>query len=71
MQIEQGRVISICISEERGVLKKEVPTVEVTERGITGDGHSGDWDRQVTLLNYQSFLRAKEKHPELDLHPGS
>lgn len=71
MQNKQGKVISICISEERGVLKKEVSAVEITNMGITGDGHSGDWDRQVTLLNYQSFLRAKEKHPELDLHSGS
>lgn len=67
----QGKVISICISEERGVLKKEVSSVEITNMGIIGDGHSGDWDRQVTLLNYQSFVSAKEKHPELDLHPGS
>jgi MOSC domain-containing protein YiiM len=67
----QGKVISICISEERGVLKKEVSSVEITNKGIVGDGHSGDWDRQVTCLNYQSFLSAKEKHPELDLHPGS
>ena len=71
MKSKQGKDISICISEERGVLKKEVPAGEVTERGNTGDGHSGDWDRQVTLLNYQSFLRAKEKHPELNLHSGS
>ena len=67
----QGKVISICISEERGVLKKEVSSVEITNKGIVGDGHSGDWDRQVTCLNYQSFLSAKQKHPELDLHPGS
>lgn len=66
-----GKVISICISEERSVLKKEVASVKITLQGIVGDGHSGDWDRQVTCLNYQSFLRAKEKHPELDLHPGS
>ena len=67
----QGKVISICISEQRGVLKKEVTSAVITDQGIVGDGHSGDWDRQVTLLNYQSFLNAKEKHPELDLHPGS
>lgn len=66
-----GKVISICISEERGVLKREVASVKITLQGIVGDGHSGDWDRQVTCLNYQSFLSAKEKHPELDLHPGS
>lgn len=66
-----GKVMSICISEQRGVLKSEVTSVEITNQGIVGDGHSGDWDRQVTLLNYHSFLNAKEKHPELDLHPGS
>ncbi|PKM88376.1 MAG: MOSC domain-containing protein [Firmicutes bacterium HGW-Firmicutes-10] len=67
----QGKVISICISEQRGVLKNEVSSVEITNQGIVGDGHSGDWERQVTCLNYQSFKKAKEKHPELDLHPGS
>lgn len=67
----QGKVISICLSEQRGVLKKEVSSAEITNQGIIGDGHSGDWDRQVTCLNYQSFVKAKEKHPELDLHPGS
>lgn len=66
-----GKIISICISKERGVLKSEVASVKITLQGIVGDGHSGDWERQVTCLNYQSFLRAKEKHPELDLHPGS
>jgi MOSC domain-containing protein YiiM len=67
----QGKVISICISEQRGVLKKEVASAVINDQGIVGDGHSGDWERQVTLLNYQSFLSAKEKHPELELHPGS
>lgn len=66
-----GKIISICISKERGVLKSEVASVKITLQGIVGDGHSGVWERQVTCLNYQSFLRAKEKHPELDLHPGS
>jgi MOSC domain-containing protein YiiM len=67
----QGKIVSICISEQRGVLKNEVASAVITDQGIVGDGHSGDWDRQVTLLNYQSFLNAKEKHPELNLHPGS
>lgn len=67
----QGKVMSICISEQRGVLKNEVDNVEITNQGIIGDGHSGNWDRQVTCLNYQSFKNAKEKHPELDLRPGS
>ena len=61
-----GKVISICISEERGVLKREVASVKITLQGIVGDGHSGDWDRQVTCLNYQSFLSAKEKHPAVN-----
>jgi MOSC domain-containing protein YiiM len=67
----QGTVISICISDQRGVLKNEVSSAEITNQGIVGDGHSGDWDRQVTILNYQSFKRAKEKHSELELRPGS
>lgn len=66
-----GKVISICISQERGKLKEAVTEVDINLEGIVGDGHAGNWGRQITLLNYQSYLLVKNKNPELNLRPGS
>ncbi|MBN2850836.1 MAG: hypothetical protein JXK92_09260 [Erysipelotrichaceae bacterium] len=67
-----GKLKSICISQERGVLKSEVDECLVIEGfGIEHDGHGGEWGRQITVLNFQSYLKARQDHPDLDLHPGS
>ncbi len=69
--MEQGTLYSICISPERGQLKKEVDSARVIEnRGIEGDGHAGEWGRQVTCLNYQSVLKANREH-NLNVGPGA
>lgn len=68
--MEKGQVYSICISPERGQLKKEVLEANVIENfGIENDGHSGDWERQVTCLNYASLLKANQEH-NLNMGPG-
>ena len=54
------KVHAICISAQRGTLKQEVPSaVFVAQSGIQGDGHSGDWGRQVTCLRWESVLESK------------
>ncbi|MBQ7493543.1 MAG: molybdenum cofactor biosynthesis protein [Selenomonadaceae bacterium] len=46
-----GKINAICISERRGTAKKFVEAAAfVTEFGIDGDAHAGDWHRQVSLL---------------------
>ncbi len=51
-----GSVLAVCISENKGERKKPVPSVElVVEHGIAGDGHAGDWHRQVSLLAQESI----------------
>ena len=46
-----GKINAICISERRGTAKKFVDAATfVTEFGIDGDAHAGDWHRQVSLL---------------------
>lgn len=65
-----GKIYSICISPERGELKKEIDEAKIIENyGIENDGHAGDWDRQVTCLNYASLLKANEEH-NLNMGPG-
>jgi len=67
-----GKLKTICISSERGVLKNEVEECKVIVGfGIEHDGHGGEWGRQITVLDYQSYLKARQDHPDLDLHPGS
>ena len=65
-----AKVHAICVSPERGTLKKEIPeAVFVANVGIEGDGHAGDWGRQVTLLNWESVTASNEKN-NLSMGPG-
>lgn len=65
-----GSLFSICISPERGQLKKEVAQAKVIENyGIENDGHAGDWGRQITCLNYASVLKVNAEH-NLNVGPG-
>ena len=64
------KVHSICISPERGTLKKSVPTATfVAGYGIEGDGHGGDWGRQVTVLRWES-VEASNARTGLTMGPG-
>ena len=45
-----GKVIAVCISEQKGTQKKNVGSAEFVEDwGIQGDAHAGKWHRQVSL----------------------
>ena len=47
-----GVVKAVCISERRGIEKKNVGSAEFAEGfGIRGDAHGGNWHRQVSLLS--------------------
>ena len=49
-----GKVKAICISERRGTAKSFVDAATfVTEYGIDGDAHAGDWHRQVSFLGQE------------------
>ena len=46
-----GMVEAVCISEKKGMVKKEVSEIHLKENwGIEGDAHAGIWHRQVSLL---------------------
>ena len=61
---------AICISPQRGTLKKEIPVGEfLTDQGIQGDGHQGDWGRQVTLLSWESVIKSNQEN-HLTMGPG-
>lgn len=49
-----GVIKAICLSEKRGTQKKPLAQAEfITEYGIAGDAHAGNWHRQVSLLSWE------------------
>lgn len=66
----EGKIISINISQSKGVRKKPVnDAVLIADFGIEGDAHaSGEWHRQVSLLALESIQKMQDKG--LDVGPG-
>lgn len=65
-----AKVYAVSISQRRGELKKEIDAANIIVGfGIEGDGHGGDWDRQVTCLNWGSVVKSNELH-RLQMGPG-
>ena len=51
-----AQVVSVNISEKKGMRKHPVPYIDVRLRhGIVGDAHAGDWHRQISLLAQESI----------------
>lgn len=68
--MSKGTIYSISISPERGQLKKEVPEADIiTNFGIENDGHAGNWERQITCLDWASVQRVNKEHG-LNIGPG-
>jgi MOSC domain-containing protein YiiM len=65
-----GKVISVNISDKKGIRKKPVEEILVkADFGIEGDAHaSSEWHRQVSLLSLESINKMRDAG--LDVHPG-
>ncbi|MEW5744401.1 MAG: MOSC domain-containing protein [Nitrospirota bacterium] len=65
-----GRIVSINISEKKGVRKKPVDEAVIAENyGIDGDAHgSSEWHRQVSLLALESIRKMQDLG--LEVKPG-
>src|SRR4030042_5528565 len=57
----RGKIASINISIQKGGKKKPVKEACINELGIKGDGHSGEWHRQVSFLSYESIESFNQK----------
>ena len=56
-----GKVTSINISKEKGVIKEAIPEGYFEEsHGLVGDAHAGKWHRQVSLLAQESIDKMTE-----------
>lgn len=57
-----GKILAICISEERGTKKKQIPQgIFLEEFGIRGDAHAGKWHRQVSLLSAEKIREFRQR----------
>lgn len=55
-----GRVEAICVSQRKGDRKTPVATAKfMTGLGIKGDAHSGDWHRQVSILDADDIAQVR------------
>ena len=65
-----ARVVSVNISDKKGIRKKPVEAVFLAaEYGIEGDAHaSSAWHRQVSLLALESINKMKQMG--LNVSPG-
>lgn len=62
-----GNVLAVCISEKRGIQKKNVGSAVFKENwGIEKDAHAGDWHRQVSLLSYEKIEAFRARGAEVD-----
>lgn len=51
-----GKIVAVCISEERGTAKKDIGEATfIEEFGIKGDAHAGNWHRQVSLISKEKI----------------
>jgi MOSC domain-containing protein YiiM len=54
-------VVAVCISQNKGERKTPVESVALLpNHGIVGDGHAGDWHRQVSLLAQESIDKMRQ-----------
>jgi MOSC domain-containing protein YiiM len=60
-----GTIISINISDTRGIDKTSKEKVEVVEGwGLEGDAHGGDWDRQVSIFPVEALSKVPPEKME-------
>lgn len=65
-----GKVISINISDKKGVIKTPIAEgMFIEEFGLKDDAHGGNWHRQVSLLGNESINKMINKGVE-GLVPG-
>jgi MOSC domain-containing protein YiiM len=67
--LNRFEIVSVNTSPGKGTPKKPVAGAAATLSGIRGDGHSGDWHRQVSLLDLES-IQAFAEASGLEIAPG-
>lgn len=65
-----GKVIAVCVSEQKGTQKKNVGSARfLADWGIEHDAHAGKWHRQVSLLSHDRVEEFRARGA--DVAPGA
>jgi len=64
-----GRVVAVCVSDEKGVSKTPVDEILLEKGGVKGDAHFGS-EREVSLLSFEAIVGVRERFG-LDVGPGT
>jgi len=54
-------VLSVNVSEKKGTVKRPVDEIRISAVGVEHDAHSGNWQRQVSMLAMESVERFSRK----------
>lgn len=56
-----AKIVAVCVSQNKGERKTPVESVDLLpNHGIVGDGHAGNWHRQVSLLAQESIDKMRQ-----------
>lgn len=62
-----GKVLGVCISEQKGTQKKNVhQAMFIEDWGIENDAHAGKWHRQVSLLSADKINEFRARGAEVE-----
>lgn len=61
MKNKMIEVLSVNISEKKGVVKHAVDEVILDNMGVNDDAHAGSWHRQVSMLALESIQKFEQK----------
>ena len=59
--MQKLEILSVNISDKKGIEKSPVNSITINKTGIIGDAHAGIWHRQISLLAQESIERAEQK----------
>jgi len=61
-----GILLSINISGKKGEQKSPVSEANITDKGVEGDAHAGDWHRQISILSEISIEKMRCRGIEIN-----
>ena len=62
-----GKIKAICMSEKKGTSKRPVAeALFITEHGLKGDAHAGNWHRQVSFLALEEIEDFRRRGGEVE-----
>ncbi len=63
----KGIVKAVCLSETKGIAKKDIKKALFIENyGMEKDAHAGNWHRQISLLSYEQVEAFRKRGVQVE-----